>query len=267
MDYILSLIFGIVQGVTEFFPVSSSGHLIILHNIFDFNLSDNLAFDVALHVGTLLALVIVFWADIVKIIKAIFQARDLESQKNRKLAGLILIGIIPAGIVGFLFADKIEQAFHHPEVVAIMLVLVGVIFLIAEKLKLKQRDLAEFGWKGALAVGLAQLLALIPGTSRAGITIVSGMFVGLRRESATRFSFLLAMPIIFGAGLAKGLDLFTIKLSTSEIWIFVIGILSSAVFGYLAIKYLLKFVRSHRLNVFAYYRFVLAGLILIYLLI
>jgi undecaprenyl-diphosphatase len=148
-----------------------------------------------------------------------------------------------------------------------MLILVGIIFLIVEKFYKGELNLSNLKWQGALTIGLCQILALIPGTSRSGITIISGMALGLKRSEAARFSFLMAMPLILGAALSKGVDLMSISLSGREIAMFAIGLFSSALVGYLAVKYLLRFVSQHKLNVFAYYRFTLAALILIYIII
>lgn len=268
MDYIFSLIFGAVQGITEFFPVSSSGHLILLHEILDFNLSDNLAFDVALHFGTFLALVVFFYRDLVALLKAwvgSFASWEIKTNANQRLSWLILIAIIPAGLVGYFFENQIENLFHRPWIIAVMLIFVGIIFLIVEKCGTFKQDLNELSLRQALIIGLAQIMALIPGTSRSGITIIAGMATKLNRTEATRFSFLMATPLILGASLAKGIDLVRINLSQTEIIIFVVGLISSAIVGYIAIKYLLKFVSKYGLSFFAYYRFVLAGLIFIYL--
>ncbi|MFA7662940.1 MAG: undecaprenyl-diphosphatase UppP [Patescibacteria group bacterium] len=270
MDYILSLVFGIVQGITEFFPVSSSGHLILLHELTHFNLSDNLAFDVALHFGTFLALVLFFYKDLIKLLSAwlkSFSNWQVKSDFDQRLAWLILVAIIPAGIAGYFFESQIESLFYQPWIIALMLIVVGILFLIVERLNLTQHDLKNLTWKQSLLIGLSQILAFIPGTSRSGITIIAGMSTKLNREQATRFSFLMSTPLIFGASLSKGLDLVKISLSQKEILIFMIGLISSTVVGYLAIKYLLKFVSKYRLDFFAYYRFALAGIIIIYLLI
>ena len=268
MNYIFSFIFGIVQGLTEFIPVSSSGHLILLHKLINFNLIDNLAFDVALHFGTFLALLLFFYKDFIVLIEAwlkSFRKWNLKEDSQQRLSWLVFISILPAVLVGFLFEEKIEALFYSPKVIIIMLISLSLVFIIVEK-KLKFKDeLFQLTWKSAFLIGLAQVIAFIPGTSRSGVTIVSGMALGLKREEAARFSFFMAAPLIFGASLLKLFDLYKLNLNASEISIFIIGVSVSTITGYFAIKYLLKFISNNKLNIFAYYRIILAILISIYL--
>lgn len=255
MEILYATILGIVQGITEFVPVSSSGHLVILHEWLNLNLQSDLAFDVALHTGTLVALIIFFYKDIIGYIK-----------NKDKLLYLILIAIVPAGIIGLLFEDIIDFYLRSIWVVVLMLILIGIAFLYFEQYSAKNKNLKSLTWKKALVIGIAQVLALIPGTSRSGITILAGMGYDLKREQAARFSFLIGLPIFAGAGLKKAYDLSKMEIQSQEWLIFAVGFFVSAIVGYFCVKYLLKFLEKHSLKGFAYYRFGLAVVLIIYLL-
>lgn len=265
VNYWLSLIFGAVQGLTEFWPVSSSGHLLIMHELFHFEIIDSLSFDVALHLGTLLALLVFFWSDVIKYLKAFgrsFMNFNPKRDLDQRLAWLLILATIPAGLIGLFLENIIESMLRNLWWVAGALIIVAVIFLVLEKIAKQSKDMAELNWWQALLIGLAQAIALIPGVSRSGITIIAGMALKLKRETAARFSFLLSIPIVFGAGLKKIYDVGQVGLSGEEGMIFMIGLVSAAVIGYLAVKYLLRFLTNHSLNYFAYYRLAL-GLALI----
>ncbi len=256
MDIFYAIVLAAVQGITEFFPVSSSGHLVILHSLLQFNLDSNLSFDVALHSGTLFALLVYFYRDIINY----FRRKD-------KILGQILVAIIPAGAVGFFLEEQIDYYLRSVWVVAIMLAAVGLLFLVVEKFFQPKFNLTHLTWKQALLIGLLQVLSLIPGTSRSGVTIMAGMAQGLRREQAARFSFLIGLPIFLAASLKKVYDLSKIGMSSEEGYLFVIGFLVAAVVGYFGIKYLLKLLTKYSLRGFAYYRLIIAGGLIIYLLI
>ncbi|MBI2410300.1 MAG: undecaprenyl-diphosphatase UppP [Candidatus Kerfeldbacteria bacterium] len=263
---IIAVIFGIVQGLTEFIPVSSSGHLLLLHKLFpQFVLQDEVGFDVALHIGTLAALLAVFWRDCFVYIQAVFvQPSTPEETMNRRVAWHIILAIIPAGLAGLLFEHIIDTHLRSPLIVVCMLIIVALLFFVIEAMpKEKFRtSMNEMKWKQALAIGLAQMLALIPGTSRSGITMAAGMATGLKRDQAARFSFLIAIPIIAAAGLKKMIDMLSAGIATAEIPLFLIGMVSSAVVGYLAIQFLLKFLSTNTLRPFAVYRILLALIVL-----
>jgi undecaprenyl-diphosphatase len=270
MEFINSIILGIVQGVTEFLPISSSGHLVVAHDVLGLDFIDNLSFDVALHVGTLVALLFFFWNDIIKYIVAFaksFANWDLKNNLDQRLAWFIFIGSIPAGVFGFAFESVIDEKLRSPWLVAVLLIAVGLLFLLFERLFAKTKELESMGLKGALVIGFAQVLALMPGVSRSGITILAGLAQGLKRQAAARFSFLLSIPVVFGAGLKKMLDVAQEQLPANEWLVLLVGALSSAVVGFYVIKYLLKYLSSHSLNIFAYYRFVLGAVIIVYLLV
>ena len=256
MNIIEAIILGLVQGLTEFIPVSSSGHLLLLHNVFGVA-EDGLGFDVALHIGTLLALTAFFYGDIVELLVA-----SVRKGPKTRLAWLLVLATIPAVLAGMLIQDVAETAFRSPMLVSASLAIMAVAMLAAERYTARRKSLAsvsEVSVKQGLLIGLAQAVALIPGISRSGSTIVAGMFSGLDRVTATRFSFLLALPITFGAILKVVLDQDTMLQVRTEPEIFIIGIVTAFASGVVAIGFLLKFVAKHRLNVFAYYRLALAG--------
>lgn len=266
MEYLLAVIAGLIQGLTEFVPVSSSGHLVIFHDIFKFNLSDDLLFDVALHLGTFVALVVFFFKDIEKIIRGFLSSLtnwNLANNFNQRLAWLVIIGIIPAVIFGYFFEGLIIGYFRSSYWVAAMLIAVAFLFWILEKYAAKTKDMQAMTIKDSLVIGLAQVLAFIPGTSRSGITIIAGLGRKLKRESATRFSFLMSIPVVFGAGLKTLLDVD--NWNDINVAVLLVGGLSAATFGYLAIKYFLKYISRHSLNIFAWYRLIIGCLILIWL--
>ena len=245
-----SIILGIVQGLTEFLPVSSTAHLILFPWFFDWSGEvDTLAFDVALHGGTLLALLLCFWRDWI----------DLFFRKQR-LLGLIVLASIPAGIAGVLLNDLAEHSLRSPLLISVMLITGGIIMLAAEKIY-KYRDMEKLTLKDVIFIGLAQAVAIIPGVSRSGFTIAAGLFRGLEREAAARFSFLLATPIIGGAFLLHFKGMITHHADHSA-QLFVTGFISSFVTGYVAIKFMMSFLKKYPLNLFVYYRFLLAAVII-----
>jgi len=265
--YIISLILGIIQGVTEFLPISSSGHLIVFRDILNFQFTDSLTFDIALHFGTLLAIIVFFWKDVVRFIGCWFLSfKNLRKMNSdQKVAWLILLGSIPAAIVGILFNEFIDTYIRKTITVIITLIVGGILFLIIEKIYKAKLKMKDMNWKSALTIGIAQALALIPGVSRSGITIITGMGFKLQRIEAARFSFLLGIPAILGAALWSGLKLNYKSLTNQDLIAFVLGIISSAIVGFLAIKFLLAILKKHGMKPFAYYRFLLAIVLIIYL--
>lgn len=259
MELIIAILFGIVQGLTEFIPVSSSGHLLLLHTLFpNFGSSDTISFDVALHVGTLLALCIVFWRDIVHYTSAFLRKpRTQTDQRDKRIASAVVIGVIPAGIAGLFLEDIVDYYLRSPWIVVAMLIIVGFLFMVVEHLYAKRvhhGDITEVTYGTALFVGFMQILALIPGTSRSGITLSAGMLVGLTRDAAARFSFLVAIPLVAAAGLKKFADMIILGVQASEIPLILVGMASSAIVGYIAIRELLKYLSARSLLPFALYR-------------
>jgi undecaprenyl-diphosphatase len=258
---------GIVQGLTEFLPVSSSAHLIIARDLFGVRLNESLdmAFDVACHVGTLLAVVAFFRAEIVAMLRAlprVFRpAPDLDARRIR----LIVVGTIPIVIVGALGGGALEETLRTPAVAAASLSLGALLLFAAERVPARPRPETELTTRDAILVGVAQALALIPGVSRSGVTIGTGMLLGYRRADIARFTFLLSIPAILAAAAKKGLELRHLTLSGEERHMFsvdvTIGIAASAIVGYLAIRFFIGYLANHRLDVFAWYRLALAAVL------
>lgn len=262
MQYLYAIIFGFVQGITEFVPISSSGHLFILHRIIDLPIVNELAFDVVLHFASLLAVMVFFqkeiWALLLSFLNLLRGKRDNYS----KLAFLLLIGTVPAALAGYFFDSLIESVFRSVYVVAFMLFFGGMLFIIFERLGRKVYAMDNLSLSDSLIIGFAQAIALIPGTSRSGITIAAGMFRGLTREAAVRFSFLLSIPIILGASLFKISEISFASLPKDQLNILFVSFIASFISAFFAIKYFIKFVKKYSLNVFAFYRFILAIAIL-----
>lgn len=261
-DYLQSIILGIIQGATEFIPVSSTGHLVIFHQFFTSPLINNLTFDVILHAGTLLALIIYFYREIIELIRgfilSIFRP-NIRKDFSQRLSWFIIAGTIPVGLIGYFFGDFIENNLRQVPVVIFSLVIVAILFIIIEKFIKSVRSLEVINLGDSLFIGFAQVLSLIPGVSRSGITIIAGLSKKLTRESSAKFAFLLAIPAILGA---------TIKLlSTFNLnefnFVYVLGFISAFVSGLISIKFLMKFLKNHSLIGFAIYRLVLAVVLLI----
>lgn len=249
-----AIVLGAIQGLTEFLPVSSSGHLVIFQHLF--GISDTpLAFDVLLHIGTLAAVFVAFWSDIIAILKKPFD----------KLTYLIIVGIIPAGLAGFLIAPYFEATFKSLLVVGIGLIFTGIILMASEKYANKNIGLKEeheTSYWDVIFIGIVQAISIIPGFSRSGSTISAGLFAGLDRNFAARFSFLLSIPVILGAGIFELKDLVGTGILASNILPYTIGVITAALFGYFAIKVVLRLVKHGRLSVFSYYCWAVAAVTL-----
>jgi len=264
MDYINAIIFGIVQGVTEFVPISSSGHLVILHRFINLPIQNELAFDVVLHFATFLAVFWFFRRDVWHLLNSWLRSFAGAADEFSKISWLIILATLPAAFAGWLFGEMIESVFRSLAIVVVMLIAVGVLFIVLEKVSRQIYDLDKLNWRKALIIGFAQAIALIPGTSRSGITIIAGLATGLKREAAVRFSFLLSIPIIFGATVKKAPQVVGANLVYDEWIVLLIAFVFSLMSGILAIKYFLKFIRKHGLNIFAIYRFILAVILVIF---
>lgn len=260
MSIIEAIILGVIQGLTEFIPVSSSGHLVLAHQALGVSGND-LTFDVALHVGTLFALVIFFYKDLGKYALAI-----LKKTEHSKLAWLLVMATIPAAVLGYLLQSAAESVFRSTRLVVINLIGFGIVMLVAEYIyrsRSKHTKLDKTSRNQALSVGFAQALAVIPGISRSGSTISAGMLMGMERVAATRFSFLLGVPIIAGAALKVLSEPDALaQLSTSN-GVFITGMLAAFLSGLFAIRFMLRFLDKHGLEAFAYYRIVFGLVILI----
>lgn len=260
MSIIEAIILGLVQGLTEFIPVSSSGHLVFLHEAFGIT-ENGLMFDVALHIGTLAALLMFFHKDIVLLIKGIFGKNEYT-----KVAWLIVFATIPAVISGMLLQERAESAFRSVQLVATNLILIAFLMLGAEwftKRYERKTKLENITTSQAFAVGVAQAIAVVPGVSRSGGTITTGLFMGLDRVAATRFSFLLGIPITFGAIVKVMMDDGASLMLGDGFGLFAVGIVTALLSGLFAIRFLLKFLSKHTLAVFAYYRIVLGVFVLL----
>ncbi len=259
MSIIEALLLGIVQGLTEFIPVSSSGHLIIVHDIFGSS-ENTLAFDVALHVGTLIALLVFFRNELWSLAKNAF-----KNNQEGKLARLIVLATLPAATIGFLLGDFIDDKVRSTLVVACTLGIVGILMLLADKYATNTEDKDKYPTtKQGMIVGFAQVFALIPGVSRSGATITAGIFAGLGRELATKFSFFLAVPIVAGSA-------FGILLKDSSLITFdgslMVGVVAAFISGLFAIKFMLGVIKKVGLKPFAYYRIAISVMIILYIVI
>lgn len=272
MDILQAIIIGIVQGLTEFLPISSSAHLVFVPYLL--GTESSLAFDTILHIGTLVAVVVYFWKDLLQMIRAFFSSlldlvggnfrKQLKEDQYKKLAWMVIIGSIPAGLAGILFKDFFEGLFNNIPAVGFFLLITGVLLYTSEMVSRKvthKNDLKEMSIKNSLVIGVAQACSIAPGISRSGATISTGLFLGLERELAARFSFLLSIPAILGAALVQAKDISSVvDISTAAT---LAGFIAAIVTGYLAIKIVLKLISERDLLVFAYYCWIVGALALI----
>jgi len=265
MNFIEALILGVLQGITEFLPISSSGHLIIGESLLGLHVEALKSFDVVVHLGTFTAIVIYFWKDVVGLFKGFFAylgltGKGAHNKEYQDLVVYIIIATIPAVFVGLFLADTIDFLFRNTLYVGLWMIVVGEIFLLAEWTLKKFKKKKEINWKKAIIIGLAQSVALIPGVSRSGSTISAGLFQGMNREKAARFSFLLALPAIFGAGLLTGIKEMKAGGLNVEFIPLLVGFVASMIAGFASVYFLMKFLKKHSLNIFAYYLFLVGGI-------
>jgi undecaprenyl-diphosphatase len=270
MDTLIqAIVLGLVQGLTEPLPVSSSGHLIVVPALLGWKdpFIDSLAFSVVLHMGTLVALLVYFWRDWARLVPAGLAAirdRSFRGDTDRRLAWLIAVTLPPAVVAGVLLNDFFEEKVRQPVLVAAMLTIGAAILWLADRLGRRVAGLDRLSFPWAIGIGVAQAVALVPGISRSGISISAGMFGGLSREAAARFSFLMAAPVVAGAGLWE-----LRKLVTGEAGVAVdvpalgAGFLAAALSGLAAIAVLLRYLRGHPLTVFVVYRLALAAIVVV----
>ena len=264
-----ALVLGIVQGLTELMPISSSGHLILVPWLADWRYLEahpdfNKTFDVALHLGTLVAVVAYFWSDVVRYVTAGFRSirRRSVSGPDERIAWYVFAATIPAAVAGAAGEDVLEEHLGQPWQIAILLAVFGVLLWLADRLP-ERRAIQDLRFGTAFAIGVSQILALMPGVSRSGITITTGRAAGLDRDSAARFSFLLLIPVVFGAVLYKGVKQVLIEsLPPGSTGPFVVGTLAAAGVGLVAIDILLGYVRRHDYSPFVVYRLLAAGIVL-----
>ncbi len=258
MTIIQSIILGIVQGITEFLPISSSAHLVLFPYWLNWQLPEDqiFVFDVLVQMGTLLAVIMYYWKDLISIVTAVFQGiikRKPFEDPNARLGWLIVLATIPAGIFGLLIKDQVEAAFSSPMLTALFLIVTAVLLILAEWLGKRTRELKQLTWLDALIIGCFQAISVFPGVSRSGSTISGGMIRQYDRQSAARFSFLMSIPIMVAAGVLSIGDLSAVADLGSFIPVITIGIIVAAVVGYLAIKWLIHFVSKHSLVYFSVY--------------
>lgn len=260
-----ALVLGIIQGLGEFLPISSSGHLVLTPYVFGWEPA-GLAFDAALHLGTAAAVLWYFreeWKKLVASAWQIVRTRRVETDEDRRVI-LLIVATIPAVFGGLLLEDLAETTFRSPYVVATMLIVMGILLWLVDRLASQERTLGHMRWRDAIVIGLAQVVALVPGTSRSGATITAGRALGMSRESAAVFSFLMSMPITVGAGLLKAPEAIAKHGIDAPL---IVGVLSAGLSGWLAIAVLLRFVAKNSYGIFAAYRLVLgAGILLFFFL-
>lgn len=268
MSILQAVILGIIQGITEFLPVSSSAHLVLTPYLLGWKLDEVVVFpfDVLVQLGTLLAVIIYFRRDLWEILQAVWaglrSGKPFGSQPAR-LGWLLVLATIPAGALGLLIKDAVEAAFGSPQVTAVFLLVTAILLLIAEKVGRKNRSLGSLTWKDAIWIGAAQAVSLFPGISRSGATMTGGMIRHLDRTSAARFSFLMSIPVMLAAGLFSILDLFDTPDFASYLPAIAAGFAAAAVVGYLAIRWLLGFLTRRPLYIFSIYCAVLAVIVLL----
>lgn len=258
MSILQAIVMGFVQGVTEFLPVSSSGHLVLVPHFlgWEFSQQEAFVFGVLVQWGTLLAVIIYFWHDLVKIVTEFLHGlirREPFAAPEARLGWFLLLATIPAVVLGFMLKDSVEAAFSNSFVTGVALLVTAALLVIAELVGKRRRTLEEINWIDALWIGFAQVLALFPGVSRSGSTIAGGMTRNLDRPAAARFSFLMSIPVMVGAGALALVDLFQTPSLSGLMLPLVAGFLSALVFGYIAIRWLLAYLTRHSLYIFAIY--------------
>jgi undecaprenyl-diphosphatase len=264
MSVFHSILLGLVEGLSEFLPISSSGHLIIVRALFNWHTNFDLAFDAVIQLATILALIVYFWNDIWHLLVAFFQmiSGKVIEKKDKIMIWAIIWGTIPAMILGLLLQKYMETTFRSAILVCVILIIGSGVMFLAEKFATKNKELTV---KKGFWVGVFQCFALVPGFSRSGATISGGLFMGLNREEATRFSFLLSVPIIVGSGLYEFLKIsHTGVLASNNLALF-FGSLTAFVSGIFSIEFLLKFLKNHSLDLFIYYRVILAVVVMSFL--
>ncbi len=265
MDLIQATALGIVQGFTEFLPISSSGHLLLVRELTGWELLQdphlNTVFDVALHAGTFFALILYFWSDILRLFRAFASSllHGINGDPERRLAWLIVLGTVPAAVAGVAGEDTVESLLRQtPRLIASLLIAFGLLLWLAEWRGRKLRQLSDASWWDGILVGIAQAMALAPGVSRSGVTITMGLARGMKRQTAARFSFLLSIPIVGGAASYSFTSLARkpLALPPDTAVVFLVGMLAATISGYLCIRYFLRYLQTRALAPFIIYRLV-----------
>jgi len=255
MSLLEAIIYGILQGLGEFLPISSTAHITLAPWFFGWE-DPGLSFDIALHLGTLAAVVIFFWKDWIGLIKA--GLTDVKSDEG-KLFWYIALACVPGGILGVLFEEHIETTFRNPLIIGIMFIVMGIVIYAADKYSKAEIELMDIGLKRSFLIGVSQAIAMIPGVSRSGITMAAGRAMKIKREDAARFTFLLSTPFIFLSGVYKAKDLISVPVDTLP---FIVAILTSALVGIFSIKFLLEYLRRKGFGIFAVYRIIMGAVVI-----
>ena len=258
MTILQSIILGIIQGATEFLPISSSGHLVLTPHLLGWNIPDQdaFAFNVLIQVATLVAVIAYFWDDVYKITLAFLRGirqKQPFSNHDARMGWLLGLATVPAGAAYLLLSDTFERAFGSPLATALFLFGTAALLLVAERIGKRDRDYENINWMDAAVIGIFQVLAIFPGISRSGATITGGMTRNLDRPSAARFSFLISVPLMLAAGVIGVIKLIDLPDTVSRIPIFLPGFIAAAIVGYISIRWLLRFINYRPLNVFAIY--------------
>ena len=261
-----TIIIGLIEGITEWLPISSTGHMILANEFIKLDVSDAFweMFEVVIQLGAIMAVVVLYF-------KTLFPwgfGKTKDDTKNTfSLWFKIIVGCIPCAVIGLLFDDIINEKFYNPWTVAVTLILYGVLFILIENVhknkKARVDNINNLSYLDALKVGLFQVLSIIPGTSRSGATILGGLIIGLDRKVAANFTFFLAIPVMFGASLLKIVK-FGFAFTTSEIVVLLVGMITAFIVSIIAIKFLLKYIKNNDFKVFGYYRIVLGIIVLLY---
>ena len=272
MTYLQAIILGLVQGLAEFLPISSSGHLAILEYFFGIKEDAVLLYAVLLHFGTLLAVFVCFWKDIVELVKELFltiadlvkgRGLRLDERPVRKLGVMIILSCIPTAIIGVLFGDVFEGLYSKPLAIAIMFIITGIMLIIAENLGTGSRTIENMNVRNALFIGIVQGIAIIPGISRSGSTLFSSLLVKLDRAFAVKYVFLISIPTILGSVILELPDGIEAGLGGAALGPVIVGVLVSFICGLFAIKVMLRIVQNRKLKYFSYYLFVLAAALIV----
>ena len=260
MTVFQAIVLGVIQGLSEFLPISSSAHLALTPWLFGWE-SPGLAFDVALHLGTLIALVWFFWQEWITLARAFFtiiRKRRVETESERRLA-FVVVATIPGAAAGYLLQSYARTVFRTPALIATMIIVMGVVLWAVDRYAPREKGIATMGWRDAILIGLAQMFAIVPGVSRSGSTITAARAVGFSREAAAVFSFLMSLPIITAAVVFEGRHAIEQGITAP----LVAGVIAAAISGWLAISVLLKFVARNSYGVFAVYRLVVGAAVLV----
>lgn len=268
LELLKAVIFGIIQGITEWLPISSTGHMILANEFIKLKVSDDFfsMFEVVIQFGSILAVLVLFFHKLNP-----FSPRKSRKEKSDTISlwTKVIVAVIPAGIIGVLFDDKLDELFYNPPTVAITLILYGILFIILENRHKRPRirSFEQLDYKTAVLIGVFQILALIPGTSRSGSTILGAVFLGTSRYIAAEFSFFLAIPVMFGASALKLLKFFLkvgFGFSALEFSILITGMIVAFIVSIFAIKFLMDYIKKHDFKVFGYYRIILGIIVLLY---